>query len=713
VRCARLVVLACLAGCGGRASAPVDVDALLRVRGPVEARRDLVIRVTGDPRDLAGHLALAALDERIGRPGDAIDELEAVVRLGGPGGVRWSADDRARLARLIAARGRARLARGAATAQSDLERARQLGVSIDDDELRRARIAGAIVALRHSDREVRDSGRRVLAAEAATAGSAGTSDDGTEASLWLGARPGASAEQRGRFGAWLWRAGARRAAWDELAAWHAAAPPPHDRALEAAYGVAARWWIPLDRPGPIGARGDAGDAMHCAFAACAPREVAGDDAAERAYLLAPLPPPVRDPDDAAAVVVIALHQALRGEVSWGAAIAARIDLAAFASPAQRAALPAFARPVIAQLAGAAPDGQPVPLDGATPDQRLVIAAGRALAGAGPTELAGFTDGGRYAEALRAVVAPRAPFTGDARSEAAARHAAGAVAGAASLERSETGRAPRGIERSEPEGSAPSPIDSLRVIAAAFRRDPAIADRLGRDAVAGAVDAAAMHATLGALFDAIGDPARARAEWQAAVDASPEPGFLRGLAGAQARQGDADAALITATSAAAASGDPAVVWVAVARSLTEAGRHVQALEAARSAIDLAGPDALAAALDAAIAASQALGRDRQAAQLVARRARVAPTGGTLGDRDPTDAAAALDGYRAERGAAGDAAIARLWTAARWNPRHVELRAALLAALPAGDPRRAVIAGELVDLAGDLDPEVGRAAAAALR
>lgn len=798
MRRVRLVVLACLVGCGGRASAPIDIDALLRARGPVEARRDLVIRVTGDPRDTAAHLALAVLDEQLGRPSDAIDELEAVVRLGGPLGVRWGADDRARLARLIAARGRARLARGAATALADLQRARQLGVSIGDDELRRARVAGAIVALRHSDREVRDGGRRILAAEATAAagpatsraaasapravvaapaasmatpsgpastpssgpvttapgatapgatapGSADTSDDGTDASQWLGARPGAPAEQRGRFGAWLWREGARRAAWDELAAWHAAAPPPYDRALEDAYLAAARWWTPLDRPGPVGTGpGDgSGAALRCAFAACSPREVAGEDAAERAYLLAPLPPPVRDPVDAAAVVVIALHQALRGEVSWGAAIAARIDFAAFASPAQRAALPAFARPVIARLAGGAADGDAAtpPGDGATPDQRLVIAAGRALAGA---DLAGLADGSPYAEALHAVVAPRAPFAGDARSEAAARHAAGAVAGGArgrvprGIEQSATrggdpdgsaggagGRVPRGLERSatrggDPDGfasgaggSARREIDALRAIAAAFRRDPAIADRLGREAVAGAVDAAAMHATLGALFDAIGDPARARAEWQAAVDASPEPGFLRGLAGAQARQGDADAALITATSAAAASGDPAVVWVAVARSLTEAGRHVHALDAARSAIDLAGPDVLPAALDTAIAASRALGRDRQAAQLAARRARVAPTGGALGDRDPTDAAAAFDGYRAERGAVGAAALARLWTAARWNPRHIELRAALLAVLPAGDPRRAVIAGELVDLAGDPDPEVGRAAAAALR
>ncbi|HEX3763080.1 MAG TPA: hypothetical protein VHW23_30495, partial [Kofleriaceae bacterium] len=660
MRCDRLVVLACLAGCGIRAPTPIDVDALLRARGPVEGRRDLVIRVTGDPRDVAAHLALATLDEQIGRPSEAIDELEAVVTLGGLAGVRWHAGDRARLARLIAARGRVRLARGAATARADLQRARQLGAEIGDDELRRARIASAIVALRHSDHEVRDAGRRLIAADAAEpATPAGAVSAPADASRWLGARPGAPAEQRGRFGAWLWQQGARRAAWDELAAWHAAAAPLHDPALEDAYLTAARWWTPLDLPGPAGTRpGDAHDgapdaAMRCAFGACAPREVVGDAARERAYLLAPLPPPVRDPADAAAVVVIALHQALRGEVGWGAAIAARVDLAAFASPPQLAALPGFARPVIARLAGGA-EGDAAPPADATPDQRLVVAAGRALAGAGAAEIAGLVDGSPYAAALQAVVAPGAPFTADARSEAAARHAGAVIAGAS--------------------------LEPLRAIAAAFRHDPAIADRLARDAVAGATDAAAMHAALGALFDAIGDPARARAAWQAAVDASPEPPFLRGLAGAQARQGDADAALITATSAAAASGDPAVVWIAIAQSLTGAGRHAQALDAARSAIDLAGPDALAPALDAAIAASRALGRDRQAAQLAARRARIARPGGGLGDRDPTDADAALDAYRTERsdgGAASDAAIARLWTAARWNPRHVAIRAALLA------------------------------------
>lgn len=672
-----------MVSCGVRAPAPVDVDALLRARGPVEARRDLVIRVTGDPRDVAGRLALAALADRTGRPSEAIEQLEAVVALGGPVGVRWTAEDRARLARLIAARGRARLLRGAAAALADLERARDLGAAIPIAEVRAARAAGAIAALRHSDADVRDRGRRMLADQAGA--EAGTSAGSRS---WLGARSGAAIEQRGQFGAWLWAQGARRAARDELTAWHAAAAPPRDRAIAEIYLTAARWWTPLDRPAPP-LDDAAGGAMRCAFGACTPREVAGDEARERAYLQAPVAAPARDPDAAAALAVITLHQALRGEVAWGAALAARIDGAAFADPAQLAAVPGFARPVIAWLAGR--EARP-PGDGATPDQRLVIAAARVLAGGGAEDVAGLADGGPYAAALRAIVAPRAPFTGDARAEAAARHASLAVPGAAGVE-------------------------PLRAIAAAFHRDPAIADRLAGEAVAGAVDAAAMHATLGALFDAIGDPARARAAWQAAVDASAEPGFLRGLAEAEARQGDGDAALVAATSAAAWSGDPAVVWAAVARALAGAGRYVHALAAARSAIELAGPETLPVALDVAIAASRALGRDAQARALAAERARVAPVGG-LGARDPTDAAAALEDHRRHPGAA---TIAALWVASRWNPRDVELRAALIAAVPASDPRHGVIAGELVDLAGELagelaggnDREIGRAAAAALR
>jgi hypothetical protein len=55
---------------------------------------------------------------------------------------------------------------------------------------------------------------------------------------------------------------------------------------------------------------------------------------------------------------------------------------------------------------------------------------------------------------------------------------------------------------------------------------------------------------------------------------------------------------------------------------------------------------------------------------------------------------------------------MWVASRWNPHEVEVRAALLGATTADDARHAVIIGELVDLAGDRDPALRRAAVAAL-
>src|SRR5207253_1651889 len=49
------------------------------------------------------------------------------------------------------------------------------------------------------------------------------------------------------------------------------------------------------------------------------------------------------------------------------------------------------------------------------------------------------------------------------------------------------------------------VGRLLAIATAYRRDPAIAERIGRELVAASVDAAAGHAAVGALFDALGDP----------------------------------------------------------------------------------------------------------------------------------------------------------------------------------------------------------------
>src|SRR5689334_8092796 len=94
-----------------RAPAPLDVKSLVAQRGSIEARRDLTARVLAHPRDVQARLALAELAEQAGRPSEALEQLEAVENLGGPLGTRWHDADRGRLARLLLARGRARLQR--------------------------------------------------------------------------------------------------------------------------------------------------------------------------------------------------------------------------------------------------------------------------------------------------------------------------------------------------------------------------------------------------------------------------------------------------------------------------------------------------------------------------------------------------------------------------------------------------------------------------
>jgi hypothetical protein len=692
-------IVGCIVGCGVRAPSPVDVTALVQRRGPVEARRDLEIRVAEDPRDVGGRLALAALNEQVGRPSAAIEQLEAVVALGGPIGTRWHASDRERFGRLLVARARARIDRGAPAAVADLSRAKELGARVESGDVARAKRAVAIVRLRHADTKERAAGKQLLRELAAL--------PDAEPS-WRGADAKASAVQRGELGAWLWSRGARRAAWDELAAWHDATKSPRDERLHTAYLVARAWWTPFDGPAP-GTEDLVGPAR-CAFraASCDPAElVAAPDAIALAALVDALTPRTADPETAAAWLAITLRQALRGDAAWGPAFVARVDVAAI--PTDR--MPEATRSAFARLAGRVDRDVDVsvPSRDLPADTRLVIAAGRALRGTTAAavrgalgELADTGDGRALVRVVEAVTDP---------VEHA--HATAAVAYARA-------RAPYG-----PDAAV------LRTIVDGYLRDPLIGDRLGRDAVAAATDAAAAHAALGALFDALADPARARVAWQAAADASPEPASLAGLADALARANDPDATLIAATAAAAASGDPAVVWLAVARSLEGTGEHVHALEAARTAMELAGPAVHAHAIETAIAASRALGRASQVDELLARRAQVAPPPPTARDvavhradvaghradvavyranDDPTDAASALVAHRARPSVA---TIARLWTASRWNPRDVATRAALRAVLAADDTRRIVIDRELVALAADPDAERGRAAVVALR
>lgn len=662
------------AGCGVRAPSRIDHAALVAKHGAVEARRTLELRIIRDPSDLAARLALAALDEEIGRPSGAIEQLEAVAAIGGPLGTRWRGADRARLGRLIAARGKARLVRESPAALADLARARSLGAAIDERDLALARRARAIAQLRHVDAKERAAGHRLLrelmgtpAAEPAWATWAAESRTGPA---------------RGAYGAWLWSAGARRAAWEELDAWHGAAPPPRDPALQGAYLAARAWWFPYDAPPP--AAGELVGPERCRFAAagCDPRAILGEEPAALAALVAAPSPRVTDAAQAAAWLSITLIQALRGEASWGAALAARVDVTAIPTPS----LPRGARAAFARLTGR-DDRRLDDGGGATGD--LLAAAGRALGGAPIADVRAAlgpladTDEGH---ALLRIADDPPDFPGP-RS-----HAAAAAAYA----------------RARVRGGPPAP--ALQRLVDGYARDPAIADRLALDVIAEAADAAAAHAALGALFEALADPARSRAAWQAAADASPEPAFLRGYAEAVARAKDPDAALVHATTAAAASGDPAVVWTAISLILDGVGAHVHALEAARYAIDLAGADAIAGALDAAISASRALGRTAQADALAARRAALTPPPAVPRDGDPTDASAALAAHRARP---TDTTTTRLWIATRWNPRDVAARAALRATLSPGDPRRRALEAELVSLAADRDPALARAAVAALR
>jgi tetratricopeptide (TPR) repeat protein len=492
----------------------------------------------------------------------------------------------------------------------------------------------------------------------------------------------------------LWAHGARREAYEQLVAWHATAGAQPDAAARAAYLRAVAWWSPIwtGEAAPPAAAELVGP-ERCRFG-CRASEALGDDDAERALLGSPFGARVTDPADAAAWAAIALRGALRGDGSWSQQLASRVELAKL----DLHALPRIVRPTFARLMGVVGKREPAPtqaeLDAATADERFVAAAERVVAGNPPAAVRatlGTALDRADARALLAIVEPTMPVaTADARARVVARYVAGRT------------------------GAAGADDEAAFVeLARAFDRDPAIAERLGREYVARSVDAALAHAAVGAAFEALGDPRLARIEWQAAADG--DPGFAAGLAEAIARAGDGDAALVAVAAGAAGSGDPAPVLVLVAHALLDAKRPIEAIAAARSAIDLAGPEALAPALDVAIAASHVAKRDAQADSLLARRATLAPplSLAALPFDDPTDAASAYDALGHSPTAGAEAA--RAWVAAAWNPRAVPLRVALLGALPATDPRRPTIIAELVELAGapDGDFEAALRAARAVR
>ncbi len=113
------------------------------------------------------------------------------------------------------------------------------------------------------------------------------------------------------------------------------------------------------------------------------------------------------------------------------------------------------------------------------------------------------------------------------------------------------------------------------------------DRAVQQALDASLDEAWTAAALGEFFLVTGDPARARALWQRAFDATNEPRYLLGLAVATAAVGDSDAAAIWATQAAAASGDPALALAEVAGAMVQAGEFPVALTLLRQALAIAG------------------------------------------------------------------------------------------------------------------------------
>lgn len=715
------LLLAGAASCGG---ARPDPSSAREAAAAADRREALLARVLVAPDDVAAWLELAAEEDRAGRPSAALDALEQARLVRAPLGQDLDERDRQREARLLAARGRARLLRGAASALADLQKARAAGAPVEDGELLAAEVAAALAEARHSDARRRAAGLSRLRQLGERGGSAATA---------RGALATASAAERAAWAAWLWERGAKRAAYDVLLALGArsgGAPPPGlgDAAAEL-WAEASAWWRPSWRrlaPIPAVPRSAA---RRCAVVpllgaaplACAPSQVvsagARSTAPERDVLALPLDgagPRLWPTADSDALVTMLVRGYLEGQLDdLAPALLRLIDLRQTTGSAEAELQARAGRALLLRLAGdtAAAEAALRQADAAPPattSERLVLAYEHLVRGdvAGASPL--LPSAGEEASApavlrLRAVAeALSAAPSGGAVSGALVDLPA--VADRAAVRAALVATA--WLDPSASEAELAERGELLLAIAARYRGDVAVARRRAADLVATSADAAAAWAQLGALYLLLDDPASARAAWQAAVDRSAEPGFLQGLALAAAAAKDPDAALVFMTSAAAASGDPAVVIVDVAEELLRAGSPVPALQAARAALELAPLERYAAALDVAVRAARALDRRDELVALEKLGAATA-TPSSIGDASSA-AAMAL---------ASAAAVPRLeellWISTRWNPRSAALRGQLFARLPGGDARRAVLVEELAALAGDADRPRRAAAVAALR
>ncbi|HUQ01865.1 MAG TPA: hypothetical protein VM261_05180 [Kofleriaceae bacterium] len=221
---------------------------------------------------------------------------------------------------------------------------------------------------------------------------------------------------------------------------------------------------------------------------------------------------------------------------------------------------------------------------------------------------------------------------------------------------------------------------IRAVADAYAVDPALADRRAEDVLAVGADVAATAPVLGRLFSLLGDPARARAMWQRAADASPEDADLAlELAIAMAEANDPAAGLVQMIRAAAGHGDAGTAMLVGARGFGAAGHTVEALTLARSALSLSAPGDEAPAAAVAAALLEQLDRTADAAALRA----LAPLPVAWDGRDAAAAVAAAvsdasHGLATDRGLVGwnrlvalatssDRATARLAARAIWSLR----------------------------------------------
>lgn len=606
VRRALVAVLACAA-----CRTAVDADALVRTRGVDGAAVALADRVARDPRDAAAWIALAEVETTRGRPGAALVALTRAEALGAPFARGLPAGPRRALAGLYVERARARVLRASPGADADVRRARALGAALDDDLARAAERLALAAALAHVDPARRARAAARLAAVAPD--------------LARGLATAATDDEVATTAAWLDRHRAARRAFEILdrrveERLAEGARPRWPTATAARWLELRRWWSgtldPIDRPTVDAIAAAAGGT--CAYPsgpvdpACDPIVAAGatepdGPAWEPALVVAWDRAGWRAPDGdrAAAWMIVAARAVARGQrASWERAVLDHVEVTAVAADPQA---PRWARAVAAALAA----------DRAVaPDPEL------------PAPIAGLL-------AARVAAAPL-------RDRAV---------GAAVISR-----------------AAPDDRAAVIAVARSYGRDPALADRRAEELAGRALDRAAIAPVLARLFAALGDPARARAWWQAAVDASPdEPGLLEGLALAMVDAGDVPAGELLLLAAAAASGDAGRTYLRAARSFAAIDAHLAAVAAARWAIELAAPGDEAAPAAIAAAALAALGRpSSEVAALAAAPAALdltdarAAVARAVADPDRDRAAAAL----ATLAAADDPGLARLALAA-WH------------------------------------------------